>query len=87
MQLLAGVSADPGVYLMKDASGKVIYVGKARNLKKRLNSYFNRPEHPDPKTAVLVKKIAAIETIITATENEALILESTLIKNSDPGIM
>ncbi|MCX5883327.1 MAG: GIY-YIG nuclease family protein, partial [Deltaproteobacteria bacterium] len=47
---------------MKDASGKVIYVGKARNLKKRLNSYFNRPEHPDPKTAVLVNKIASIET-------------------------
>jgi excinuclease ABC subunit C len=84
LQLLAGVSADPGVYLMKDASGKVIYVGKARNLKKRLNSYFKRPEHPDPKTAVLVKKIAAIETIITATENEALILESTLIKKHRP---
>ena len=83
-QLLAGVSADPGVYLMKDAAGKVIYVGKARNLKKRLNSYFNRPEHPDPKTAVLVKKIASIETIITATENEALILESTLIKKHRP---
>jgi len=82
--LLGGISADPGVYLMKDASGKVIYVGKARNLKKRLNSYFNRPEHPDPKTAVLVKKIASIETIITATENEALILESTLIKKHRP---
>ena len=84
LQLLAGVSADPGVYLMKDASGKVIYVGKARNLKKRLNSYFNRPDHTDPKTAVLVKKIASIETIITATENEALILESTLIKKHRP---
>ena len=84
LQLLAGVSADPGVYLMKDASGKVIYVGKARNLKKRLNSYFNRPEHPDPKTAVLVKRIASIETLITATENEALILESTLIKKHRP---
>lgn len=69
---------------MKDASGKVIYVGKARNLKKRLNSYFIRPEHPDPKTSVLVKKIASVETIITATENEALILESTLIKKHRP---
>ncbi|MDO9111118.1 MAG: excinuclease ABC subunit UvrC [Desulfatirhabdiaceae bacterium] len=84
LKLLAGISADPGVYLMKDASGKVIYVGKARNLKKRLNSYFNRAEHPDPKTAVLVKRIASIETIITATENEALILESTLIKKHRP---
>lgn len=83
-QLLAGVPVDPGVYLMKDASGKIIYVGKAANLKKRLSSYFNRPEHPDTKTAVLVKKIAAIETIITATENEALILESTLIKKHRP---
>jgi excinuclease ABC subunit C len=82
--LLIGISVDPGVYLMKDAAGKIIYVGKARNIKKRLTSYFNRPEHPDPKTAVLVKKIASIDTIITATENEALILESTLIKQHRP---
>jgi excinuclease ABC subunit C len=82
--LLTGISGDPGVYLMKDASGKIIYVGKARNLRKRLTSYFNRPEHPDAKTAVLVKKIASIETIMTATENEALILESTLIKKHRP---
>ena len=82
--LLTDISSDPGIYLMKDGSGKIIYVGKARNLKKRLASYFNRPEHADLKTAVLVKKIISIETIVTATENEALILESNLIKKHRP---
>lgn len=81
---LTGISSDSGVYLMKDSSGKVIYVGKARNLKKRLSSYFSRPELQDIKTSVLVKKISSIDTIITATEKEALILESTLIKKHRP---
>ncbi|MDM8524422.1 excinuclease ABC subunit UvrC [Desulfococcaceae bacterium HSG8] len=81
---LSRVSTAPGVYLMKDTDGKVIYVGKARNLKKRLASYFNRPEQPDMKTGILVKKIATFETIITETENEALILESNLIKKHRP---
>ncbi len=84
LQLLSGIPANPGVYQMKDSSGKVIYVGKARNLKKRVTSYFNRPEHADMKTTVLVRKIAAIETIVTSTENEALLLESTLIKQYRP---
>ncbi len=78
------VSSEPGVYLMKDAAGKIIYVGKAANLKKRLSSYFSKPVHTDIKTGVLVKKIAGFETIITATEKEALILESNLIKKHKP---
>jgi len=74
----------PGVYLMKDINGKILYVGKAISLKKRLASYFNRPAPPDPKTALLVKKIVAFETIVTRTEKEALILEANLIKRHRP---
>jgi excinuclease ABC subunit C len=83
-QKLALAPADPGVYLMKDPAGAVIYVGKARNLKKRLAAYFNRGAQPDPKTGVLVSRIASFDTIVTRTEKEALILESNLIKRHRP---
>ncbi len=81
---VGGLSSDSGVYLMKDADGRVIYVGKARNLKKRLASYFSRTIHKDTKTGVLLKKVADVKTIITGTEKEALILESNLIKKYRP---
>ncbi|MBF0120493.1 MAG: excinuclease ABC subunit UvrC [Desulfobacterales bacterium] len=81
---LSVVSSEPGVYLMKDDSGKVIYVGKALNLKKRLSSYFTKFDQHDSKTKALVQKISDFETIITATESEALILESNLIKQYKP---
>lgn len=78
------VTSQPGVYLMKDGQDNILYVGKARNLKKRLSSYFqlNRPH--DPKTALLLTKVTSFETIITLTEKEALILESNLIKRHRP---
>lgn len=85
---LSGVSSKPGVYVMKDAGDKVIYVGKARNLKKRMVSYFaqsrTRPMQSDMKTKILVQKISDFETILTNTEKEALILESNLIKRYRP---
>ncbi len=81
---LARATNEPGVYVMKDASGAVIYIGKARNLKKRLSSYFKTSGGLDIKAGVLVDKIEDIETIITATEKEALILESNLIKKHKP---
>ncbi|MCF8068795.1 MAG: excinuclease ABC subunit UvrC [Desulfobacterales bacterium] len=81
---LKHISSKPGVYLMKNERGRVIYVGKAGNLKKRISSYFKPIEQLDIKTGVLVKKIHNFETTITATENEALILESTLIKKHRP---
>lgn len=81
---LERVSGGPGVYLMRDAAGKVIYVGKARSLKKRLASYFVPAGPVDPKTAVLVSRVVDLETILTATEKEALILESNLIKQHRP---
>lgn len=73
----------PGVYLMKNKSGKIIYVGKANSLRKRLSSYFQSRAH-DTKVTMLVKNIADFEYIITDSEVEALILESTLIKKHKP---
>ncbi|MGH8434945.1 MAG: excinuclease ABC subunit UvrC [Pseudomonas sp.] len=80
---LATCSGRPGVYRMFDANAKLLYVGKAKNLKKRLASYF-RKTGLAPKTAALVAKIAQIETTITANETEALLLEQTLIKEWRP---
>ena len=82
--MLPHLPGEPGVYLMRDAAGAVIYVGKARSLRKRLSSYLSGSGKPDIKTVVLVKKIADIETIVTASEKEALILESNLIKRHRP---
>ncbi len=83
-QKLSRVGPQPGVYLMKDAAGTIIYVGKARNLKKRLAAYQKDSGQMDMKTGVLVKKLTDIETVITRTEKEALILESNLIKRYKP---
>jgi excinuclease ABC subunit C len=84
LQKILKVPNEPGVYLMKDASGHVIYVGKAAGLKKRLQSYFARTLHRDPKTEALVQQIVSFEIILAASEKEALILESTLIKRYKP---
>ena len=73
-----------GVYLMRDADNEVIYVGKARNLKKRLGAYVKNAGRSETKTEGLIRKIAAVETIVTASEKEALILESNLIKRYRP---
>ena len=76
--------SQPGVYLMRDADSQVIYVGKAGSLRKRLSAYLRPPERLDPKTRVLVSKINHVETVITGSDKEALILESTLIKRYRP---
>jgi len=78
------LTADPGVYLMKDGEGRVLYVGKARNLKNRVRAYFNAASRSNPKTAALVARIDSFETVVTASEKEALILESNLIKRHQP---
>jgi len=73
----------PGVYLFKGARGRILYVGKARSLKKRIASYFHK-EPDQTKTAALLKTYREIETIVTNTELEALLLENTLIKKHRP---
>lgn len=76
--------ASSGVYLMKDGSGKIIYVGKALNLKKRVSSYFNRSGDSRYQIRFLLGRVEAIEWIVTDTEKEALILENNLIKEHRP---
>jgi len=73
----------PGCYLFKDAEGKILYVGKARDLRRRASSYFQRPGH-DPKTGALVLAVHSMDFIVTNTEVEALLLENTLIKKHWP---
>ncbi|KFF04794.1 excinuclease ABC subunit UvrC [Flavobacterium reichenbachii] len=74
---------NPGVYQYYDKDGKILYVGKAKNLKKRVSSYFNKI-HDTRKTNVLVKKIVTIKHIVVPTETDALLLENNLIKTLQP---
>jgi len=74
---------NPGVYQYFDKDDKILYVGKAKNLKKRVSSYFTK-SHDNYKTAVLVKKIVSIKHIVVATETDALLLENNLIKKLQP---
>lgn len=81
--ILRTLPDNPGVYQYYDAEGKIIYVGKAKNLKKRVLSYF-KDQHENGKTLVLVKKIVDIKYIIVDTEIDALLLENNLIKKYQP---
>ena len=74
---------DPGCYLFKDGEGEIIYIGKAKNLKKRVSSYFQKTDH-GAKTNRMVSEAKILDFIITASEVEALILENTLIKRHQP---
>jgi excinuclease ABC subunit C len=72
----------PGVYLFKDKSGSILYVGKAKSLRKRVSSYFNKPA--DIKTGILLDRLYDIDYIIAGSELDALILEDELIKKYKP---
>lgn len=81
---IQSITEKPGVYCMHDADKQVLYVGKAKNLKKRVASYFRGPAQLSPKTRALVQKIASIQVTATHTETEALLLENNLIKQYLP---
>jgi excinuclease ABC subunit C len=85
IQDLQSLPDNPGCYIFKDKTGKIIYIGKAKSLKKRVNSYFQKRSRLfDPKTEQLVSHIASMDYFVTANEVEALILESNLIKKHTP---
>ena len=78
------ISTAPGCYLMKDAQGAILYVGKAKNLRNRVSSYFQAGPHERSRTDLLVSLVDHFDLILTETEDEALILECTLIKKHKP---
>jgi excinuclease ABC subunit C len=80
---LPSLPHNPGCYLFSDAAGTIVYVGKAKDLKKRVTSYFQKKDH-DAKTQALVAAIVSVDLMLTNTETEALILENTLIKKHQP---
>lgn len=80
---LRGLPDSPGVYMMKNAAGRIIYVGKAKNLKNRVRSYFHSKEH-DIKTQAMVSHIDDLDYIVVTTEREAFMLENNLIKRYEP---
>ena len=81
---LKTIPTSPGVYLYKDQHGRVVYVGKAKHLRKRVASYFRPPETQTPKTRAMLRQARTITTLITTTEKEALLLEASLIKKHRP---
>jgi hypothetical protein len=81
--LVSVLPDSPGVYQYFNAEGTIIYVGKAKNLKKRVSSYFIK-KHDSTKTAVLIKKIHDIKYIVVNSEEDALLLENSLIKQYQP---
>ena len=97
---LAGIPTGPGVYIYRDAADRVLYVGKAKSLRRRVHSYFQAPLRPDeserpgarmrarsglhPKIAEMVERVARVEVFVTSSESEALILEANLVKLHRP---
>ena len=84
VHIIKSIPENPGVYQYYDIEEKLIYVGKAKNLKKRVSSYFTKENHDQAKTAILVRKIVDIKYLVVDTEHDALLLENNLIKKYQP---
>ena len=84
LERVRALPSRPGVYIFRDARGKVVYVGKATSLKTRVRNYFGSPHSLEPKTRKLVEKIADVEYVVTGNAQEALILEASLVKRHQP---
>ena len=82
--IVKSLSKSPGVYQFLDESNTIIYIGKAKNLKNRVASYFNKTQFENKKTKLLVSKICDIKTIKVDTEMDALLLENVLVKKHQP---
>jgi len=81
---LEHLPSNPGVYLFKDTAGEIVYIGKAAVLADRVKSYFQKGADHSPKTRLLVSQVADVDTMVTRSELEALILESNLVKRERP---
>ena len=75
---------DPGIYMMKSRSGKILYVGKAKSIRHRVQSYFRPSAKPHGKTGLMLRHVEDVEYIVTSNVVEALVLENNLIKNHLP---
>jgi len=82
--IISNLPDKPGVYQFYDQSANLLYIGKAKNLKKRVTSYFSKVHHENNKLRVLVKKICEVKHIIVDSESDALLLENNLIKKYKP---
>jgi excinuclease ABC subunit C len=80
--LPSGIPDEPGAYLFKDGDGRVVYAGKAKSLRKRLASYWGKPQHP--RTHAMLEQAASVEWIVASGEVDALMLEYNLIKSHLP---
>jgi excinuclease ABC subunit C len=83
-QRLQEIPAEPGVYFMRDATDRILYIGKSKKLRSRVRSYFREGSQHTPRIAMMVRQVAEIEFIVTDTEAEALALEANLIKQHQP---
>jgi len=81
---LKEIPAEPGVYLMRDSSGSILYIGKSKKLRSRVRSYFRESQRLSDRIAMMVQQVAEIEFIVTDTETEALALEANLVKQHQP---
>ena len=84
LQKIRTIPTEPGVYLYKNAEGEVIYVGKAKNLRSRVASYFHEGRWEDSKTGTLVREAVDVDYIVVRNNKEALALENNLIKQRKP---